>query len=169
MLLSNRPRVSRSGSAAVEFAFVVLFLLVPVLLGVWEVGRLVEVQQLVDNAAREGARQAAVGDLLDPTTATQRDIYASDVTNTVTNYLTRNGLDTTGISVQYSNLTNPGATDPYEATQLDHLRVTVQMPFNNVRWVLLGSISGVNTLYGQADWDSMRDSNLTVSTSLPTN
>jgi hypothetical protein len=138
-----------------------------VLLGVWEVGRLVQVQQIVDSAAREGARQAAIGELLDPTTATTRYIYATDVTNTVTNFLTRNGLDTTNIQVNYSNVTHPGATDPYQATQLDHLRVTVTMPFNNVRWVLLG-ITGITTLYGESDWDSMIDSNVTVTVGLPT-
>lgn len=167
MIRKPCPRPRRSGAAAVEFAFLVLWILVPVLVGLWEVGRLVQVQQLVDSAAREGARQAAIGQLLDPTTATTRYIYATDVTNTVTNFLTRNGIDTTGINVNFSNITHPSATDPYQATQLDHLSVTVQLPFNNVRWVLLG-ITGITTLNGRADWDSMMDSKVTVTVGLPT-
>jgi Flp pilus assembly protein TadG len=161
-----RRNERRPGVAAVEFAFLMLFL-APLTLAVWEGGRLVEVQQLVDNAAREGARRAAVGQMLDPTTGVSTNIYASDITTTVTNYLTNNGLDTTGLNVTFSNLTNPSASDPYQAAQLDKVRVTVTLPFNNVRWVLLGNYTGISNLYGEADWRSMRDTNVSVSTTLP--
>ena len=50
----------RRGSAAVEAA-VVMPVIVTMLLGMLEVGRLVEVQEIMNNAAREGARQAAGG------------------------------------------------------------------------------------------------------------
>ncbi len=52
----TRPR---SGVAAVETAVVLSFVLVPLLIGIWEMGRLVQVQQIVANSAREGARLAA--------------------------------------------------------------------------------------------------------------
>src|SRR5438105_13470314 len=54
------PRPTRRGTASVEFAACLLVLL-PLLLGLWEVGRLVEVQQLVAHSAREGGRAAAAG------------------------------------------------------------------------------------------------------------
>ena len=130
---------------------------------------MVEVQQLVNNAAREGARQAAVGAMINPTDGSQKNIYATDVTNTVTNYLSRNGVNTTGISVQFSDLSNTSVTDPYQATQLDHLRVTVSLPFNNVRYVILTSITGITQLNGSADWYSMLDTSVVVTPTLPNN
>jgi Flp pilus assembly protein TadG len=167
MIHRTNTRLRRTAVAAVEFAFVVTFLMAPVLIGLWEVGRLVDVQQLVYNAAREGARQAAIGSLLDPTTATQRNIYATDVSDTATNYLTRNGITTTGINVTFTDLSNSGVTDPYQAAQLDQLQVTVTLPFDNVRWVLLSKVTNVTNLQASAIWYSMRDSNVTVSTTLP--
>ncbi len=158
----------RRAAAAVEMA-VLAPLLITVLLGIWEVGRMIEVQQLVNNAAREGARKAAVGSMIDPTTGSSKNITASDVTTTVTTYLTTNGVNTTGITVTYSNLTTPSATDPYQASQSDHLRVSVTLPFSNVRYIALTSLTGITQLNGTADWNSMLDTNVTVPTTLPTN
>lgn len=53
--------IRRSGAAAVEMAVVMNLVLVPLLLGVWEVGRLVHVQQVLVNATREGSRIAGQG------------------------------------------------------------------------------------------------------------
>ena len=50
----------RNASACVECAVCLLFL-VPLLIGLWEVGRLVEVEQFLNNAVREGGRQASTG------------------------------------------------------------------------------------------------------------
>jgi TadE-like protein len=49
----------RRGTATVELALVMLFVIVPLILGLWEMGRYVQVQQIVANSAREGARMAA--------------------------------------------------------------------------------------------------------------
>lgn len=57
--MTRRIPRPRSGVAAVETAVVLTFLLVPLLIGIWEMGRLVQVQQIVANSAREGARLAA--------------------------------------------------------------------------------------------------------------
>lgn len=54
--ISTAGKSGRPGTAAVEFA-VVLPLLFILLFGLWEVGRIVEVQQVAWNAAREGARR----------------------------------------------------------------------------------------------------------------
>src|SRR5262249_3227792 len=51
----------RRGAAAVELALLLPFLLA-LLLGVWEVGRLIQINQVLSNAAREGARQASTGE-----------------------------------------------------------------------------------------------------------
>ncbi len=57
----RRPTRGRAGVATVEFAAALSFVLAPMLLGLWEMGRAVHVQQVVSNAAREGARLAAQG------------------------------------------------------------------------------------------------------------
>src|SRR5947209_7661083 len=56
----NRSRQTRLGTASVELAFLMPFL-VGLLLGVWEVGRLIQMTQILNNAAREGARVASNG------------------------------------------------------------------------------------------------------------
>src|SRR5436305_15208786 len=54
------PRPPRRGTAALEFAWVGPFLFFLVL-GVWGVGRLIQVHQLLTNATRPGAPQAPPG------------------------------------------------------------------------------------------------------------
>jgi Flp pilus assembly protein TadG len=146
------------GVAAVELA-VLLPLLVGLLLGVWEVGRMVEVSQLLTNAVREGARQASEGSK--NTAAVQTDVI---------NYLNRNGISNVTTSmVTFQNLTNPSNTDPSKAAQLDHLRVSISVPFNNVRWILLNQITNAKNLNAQADWYSMNDLPLAVNDVIPLN
>lgn len=71
-------RASESGSTIVEF-----ILVLPILLGlafaVWEVGRILDAQLVVTNAAREGARYAAVSEFVDVGDVTQRVmLYVQD-------------------------------------------------------------------------------------------
>jgi Flp pilus assembly protein TadG len=160
----------RRGSATVELA-VVLPLLAVLIFGLWDAGRMIETQQLLTNAAREGARNASFGGMLDSGTGTQRDVTAADVQNTVTNYLTQNKVPTAGLVVKYEDLDTPGATEPYQANQLDRLRVTVQLPFKNVRLILVNLFVDTNYTFltGEADWASARDKNVNVGTGLPVN
>ena len=132
----------RSGAAAVEAAFVLTILMI-LLLGAWEGSRLIEVEQILCNSAREGARQAASGQLT-----------ASQVQTVVTNYLQDAGLPITNVVVTVSDVTNPG-TDPTAASEFDNLNVTVTIPFKDVRWtgaVLVTKAS--TTLTAQANWFS---------------
>jgi Flp pilus assembly protein TadG len=57
---SRRVRVRRRGTAAVEFA-VCLPVMVMILTGLWEIGRITEIQEIVWNSAREAARDASMG------------------------------------------------------------------------------------------------------------
>ncbi len=152
----------RRAAAAVEFA-IVLPLLLFLLLGIWEVGRLVQVQQIMANAAREGARAASTG---------ARSL--AEVETIVQRYLTAGGLDTTGLTVRIHNLSlNPGAElsdpsdDPQAAHQLHLLRVHVTLPFKNVRWVLVSQITNVTTLRATGFWLSMKDQPIVVDTEMP--
>lgn len=56
--MRHRPGTIRRGIASVEFAILLPFLLV-LLMGLWEVGRYIAMQDILDNAAREGGRLGA--------------------------------------------------------------------------------------------------------------
>lgn len=157
ILARTKSRSScRGGSAAVEFA-VLITLLVPLLLGLWEVGRLVQVQQFLTNAAREGGRQASTG---------AKDLSA--VKQDVVNYLAHNGIPASVGDVTVENITSPG-TDPKNASQLDRYRVTVKIPFNSVRWILLNQITSIAELSAVVDWYSMRDIPIEINNTIPLN
>lgn len=113
--VSRSCRRNRRGAAAVEFAVVspVLFLLI---FGMIEYGRMVMVQQVITNAAREGARKA----VLDGSTS-------SDVTTVVSNYLTSAKISGATTTV------NP--TNPSSATSGSSVTVTVSVPYSSVSWL----------------------------------
>jgi Flp pilus assembly protein TadG len=116
-------RDKRRGVAAVEFAFVMPAILA-LLVGIWELGRLIEIQQLMTNAAREGARQAATGQ------------YTKAQTQSIINqYLTVAGLPTTNVSSNAWDITNN--CDPSAASYQDCIQVNVSMPFADVSWSVL--------------------------------
>lgn len=138
----NRPR---RGAAAVELAMLSP-ILVAMLLGIWEVGRMVETQQLLSNAAREGARQASTGTLTN-----------DQVEDVVRTYLTAANVNVANLNVTVANLTNP-ALDSRDALQLDHLRVTVVIPFADVQWVAFGYVATpTSILTAESDWFSLKD------------
>jgi Flp pilus assembly protein TadG len=120
--LRTPDRGRRRGVAAVEFAVTAPLVLI-LLFGVWEVGRSIEVQQILSNAAREGGRQASSGLKTD-----------SEIRQVVLDYVRNAGLPNANVTVQISNLTQPGAT-VMDADQLDQCQVTVTIPYADVRWV----------------------------------
>jgi Flp pilus assembly protein TadG len=146
-------RGPRRGAAVVEFA-VLLPVIVLLVAGVWEVGRMVEVNQMLTNAAREGARQAATGNWTNAQVAT-----------IVQNYLTKAGINAAHVSVVVTNL-DSGA-DASVAAYQDRLEVDVALPFGDVSWGPLFSATTVNgipmfpglpsTLTATAVWVSMND------------
>lgn len=164
MIMRRHGQAKRLGSASVELGFI-LPILVSLLLGIWEVGRLVEAQQILTNAAREGVRQASTG-----------NVTVAQMTTIVNNYLTAAGLNNANSTVTIYNLTqdpNPAngqtSDDPTQANQLDHLHVIVTLPLSNVKWVIVGqSMTNVTTLTAYADFDSMVDQPLVVNPALPT-
>lgn len=136
---------SRQGTAVVEVALL-LPLIVILLIGTWEVGRMIEVQQTLSNAAREGGRQASIGQLTN-----------SEVQQVVLAYLQQAGIPTGNAVVTVSDVTSP-ATDVRNATQLDQLRVTVSIPFGDVQWLALNHFAPAGSrLDAQSLWYSVKD------------
>lgn len=140
----------RRGTATVELALVMTTIVVPLTLGLWEMGRFVQVQQIVANSAREGARLAAQAVTINsqgsptqivtyvppPNSAQQPNVKAA-----VMQYLNGAGLS----NLRYSDvdvtftflppqsgdppLVNPvaGAVEPYQGVQNQRFRVTVKI------------------------------------------
>jgi Flp pilus assembly protein TadG len=171
MLLSRRPP-RRSGWITVEFAFMVTFILTPLLLGTWEVGRMIQVQQIVNNSAREGARLAAQGftiNNLGSSTQIKVSSGTPNVTDTVYNYLYAAGLTNLqkgDVTVTFTYLDGSANTEPYQGKKGQPFAVSVTIPWAKVRWVNLGLV-GPTTVYGTVTWQMVVDDPFTVNDTLP--
>src|SRR5262245_43626380 len=117
--LPPRPGPRRA-VAAVELGLMLSVLLV-VLVGIWEIGRLVQVQQVLKNAAREGARLAAQGLIVNREgNYTEIHVHSGDpsVEAAVRNYLREAGLTPDGLEVSFRFTSGDTArTEPYQATK----------------------------------------------------
>lgn len=126
--LRRRGR-ARRGLAVVEFAALAPLLLV-VMLGMIEYGRLVQVQQVLTNASREGARVAIGG------SASVLQVQA-----VVNAYLTAANLTGATTTVSPSPPANADAGDP--------VTVSVSVPFSSVNWyppvIITGLTMNANT------------------------
>ncbi len=111
----RRRAAHRRGAAAVEFALMapLLFLLV---FGMVEVGRGLMVQQLLSNAARDGARSA----ILEGATV-------AAVETSVLDYLGTSSISGASVAVTPDPLTLAQGGDP--------VTVTVSVPFTAVSWL----------------------------------
>ena len=108
-------RATRRGTAVVEFALVapLLFMLI---FGIIEFGRMLMVQQVITNAAREGSRYVVL-----PGSSN------SSVESRVADVLTGTGVSGYGVAITPSDITQADADDP--------ISVTVDVPYKNVSWV----------------------------------
>jgi Flp pilus assembly protein TadG len=145
MIQAIHPRRGRRAVAAVEFA-AVLPLILTLLLGIWEVGRLIEIQQYMENATREGARQAATGQLTD-----------AQVQQVVIQTLAAEGLTTTDVVVTVKDLTTP-ANDVSAANYLDQIQITATIPYADVKFSLISLVTTPGQLItSQVQWITMVD------------
>src|ERR1700678_3616435 len=98
--MRNTRQGVRRGAAAPEMAFL-MPLLLGLLVGTWEIGRFVQVQEIMNNAARTGARLASQATIINSNGVyTNISLTGSspNVTTTVTQYLQGAGLTTTDSS-----------------------------------------------------------------------
>jgi len=160
----------RRGAAAVELA-VILPLLLLLLVGVWEIGRLIQLQQIMSNAARTGARVASQGVIINAdssTTEVGTSTGTPNVTTAVSNYLLGAGItNQTGLQVTFQFIDGDTSfTDPYQGTKNQHFIVNVTMPYANLRWTNL-SLINPTTLGGQCTWQMLVDAPFSVNPTLP--
>ena len=173
-----RPAARRGGVAAVEAAVVLNFVLLPMLVGLWEMGRAVQVQQMVANAAREGARLAGQGRTINqtgtptqinatnpagvPLPSVQSAVYQSLVGAGLT------GLAWGDVTVAFKFLDgNTSNTNPSQGVKNQRFSVAVSINYDEkVRWVNLGFVNPGTIVY-TVEWRMLVDDPFTVSTAIP--
>jgi Flp pilus assembly protein TadG len=168
----------RSGVAAVEFAIVLPFLLL-LLLGLWEVGRIIYVQSNLHSAARDAARLAAQANIINlngSPTQIKFDTGTPNIRDTVRVYLAACGItDMTGVQIQLQFVesadgtsTPPSSTtaDPSSGVKNQRFRVRISVPYNNVRWTTL-TLLNPETLTAEAYWQCLVDDPFTMNTTMP--
>jgi hypothetical protein len=159
------------------------------LIGLWEVGRMVEVQQVVWSSAREAARDSSLG---------QNNLQA--VATNLTNYLQSaeptafgKGHSTTLsapsftvppntygytcwdksvspnkelFTVTFADCTDTTVVDPTGMSQLDRYEICVQVPYATIGWSTVAKLTGVTRLQAAVDWVSMVDSPFQITPNL---
>jgi hypothetical protein len=184
---SVKTKVHRRGVAAVEFAVCLPVMLV-ILSGLWEVGRMTEVQNVVWNSAREGARDASGGQATLLAVADNVRIYlqgaeptafgqghpvtmiASVVTlpaNTTGYTCWDNTTNRELFTITFTDVTNTTVVDPTGMKQLDHYQIGVQLPYASVGWIPVARITGRTRLSVSVDWASLVDAPFQIAPSLP--
>lgn len=176
MMLRRTAIARRAGVATVEAAVVLALLLVPVILGVWEVGRLVYAHQVVTNAAREGARLAAQGRVvnrLGTPTEISFDSGTPNVKDTVYQALVTGGLPgiaRSRVTIRFGfDGETPSASPtklPYQGIKNEKFRVFVSVPWEDVRWINLGLVNPAVVEY-TVDWQMLVDDPFSLNTDLP--
>jgi Flp pilus assembly protein TadG len=173
--------------AAVEFA-VCLPLLFLLLFGLWEVGRMTEVTNVMWNGAREGARDASMGQanlqavantVLTYLQAAEPTAFGQGHTTTMSAPTMTLAANTTGytcwdttankelFTITFTDVTNPSTTDPTGMLQLDRYQIGIQTPYASIGWLPIPLITGRTRLYVAVDWASMVDSPFQIAPALP--
>lgn len=163
----------RRGVAAVEFAFVLPFLLL-LLVGIWELGRIIHVQIILNNAARDAARLAAQANIVTATgnyTQIRFNTGTPNIDASIRAYLTAGGItNLTGLVTQMEFVEGSGtgntSANPFTGVKNQRFRIRVSIPYANVRWTTLTLINPT-TLTAEAYWQCLVDDPFTLNTTLP--
>jgi TadE-like protein len=179
--------VRRAGTAAVEFACC-LPLLVLIMTSLWQVGRFTEVQQVLWNAGREGARDASLGqdnlqavanNLLTYLQGAEQTAFGRGHSTSMIAPVVSLPANTTGytcwdntagrelFTMTFIDLTNTSVTDPTTMSQLDLYQIGVQVPFNGISWSPLAPIVGFSRLKVTVVWTSLVDTPFQIAPDLP--
>lgn len=163
LLVKRLPK--RRAAACCEFALL-MPIMITCMLGIWEMGRMVDVQQIVSNGAREAGRMAAAANLTD-----------DQVISATRDYLKRAGLPTAaGDNAIITVVNKTSGKDALSADQLDRFEITIKVYYNDVRWVNLNLLANSSTdptkatfISATSEWYSMNDFPLSVDQTVPLN
>lgn len=136
--MMNKWRVTkrkRRGAASLEFAILILWLLVTILAMI-EFGRAMMVRQILVNATREAARRAAVPGASD-----------LDIANILSTYESGGHMSGTWTPTTYVNgVANAGLSS---ANSHDEITIAVQVNYEDVSWGIMRYLSSGTTLGSQ--------------------
>jgi len=175
MLVYIRPdRQHRSRGAAVIELAVVLPLMLTILVGIWEIGRLIQIQQMMHCATRDAARLAAQAFVVNTNGESTKIGYATGSPNldaTIRSYLYIAGIrNQTGLKTSFAFVNADGTLDstrePWQGRKNERFRVTIALPYDNVRWTSLGLVDP-KTVTVSLDWQMLVDDPFTLDTALP--
>jgi Flp pilus assembly protein TadG len=172
-----RKRQSRnSGVAAIEMAIVTVVFVVPLIIAIWEIGRYIQVKQIVANSAREGARLAAQGfTVLSNGTQVQINVATGtpNVQQTVYDYLLGAGLSQLSssqvtVTFTFTSPTSSGTypTQPYQGQKGESFTVNVSIPWSAVQWSNMGLINPTTVQY-TVSWQMLVDNTFSINPDLP--
>jgi Flp pilus assembly protein TadG len=157
----------------------VLPFLLLLLIGIWELGRIINVQITLNNAVRDGARLGAQANIINATGAYTQIRYGAGTPNiegAIRAYLQAAGItNLNGLVVEFQFVesataggTPPTSTtaDPSTGVKNQRFRVRVSLPYDNVRWTNL-TLLNPTTLTAETYWQCFVDDPFTVNTTLP--
>ena len=177
----------RHGVASVEFA-VCLPLMCLVLTGLWEVGRIVQVAEVMWNSAREAARDASLGqdnlqtvttNLLTYLQSAEPTAFGQGHSTTLMAPVISLPANTTGytcwdstanrelFTMTFTDLTQTNVTDPTMMSQLDVYQIGVQVPYSSIRLSPVAQVTNMSRLSVTVVWASMVDSPFQITPYLP--
>jgi hypothetical protein len=111
------------------------------MLGIIETGQVMSDEEIIVNAAREGARLASLG-------GSTIGSYSTTGANEVI-YRVKSGLDAAGVSSAYATITvtdlDNAITDLPQASIGDRIQVSVSVPFSKIAWSLSHSTSATRS------------------------
>ena len=126
------------GATVIEGALVLLTLFT-LLFAIWEAGRLFNVQQVVTNAAREGARYAVA-----PDTGTSNLPSDSDIIDRVNQFLLSSSIEGATITINGG----AGTGTPTVVDDIEFTRIEISVSYSFLSLPLLGNFSA--TLSGDS-------------------
>ena len=160
-----------------------------VLTGLWEVGRITQVAEVMWNSAREAARDASLGQdkLQTVTTNLLTDLQSAEATafgqghqTTVMAPVISLPANTTGytcwdstanrelFTMTFTDLTQPTTvTDPTGMSQLDVYQIGVQVPYSSIRLSPVAQVTNMSRVSVTVTWASMVDSPFKITPDLP--
>lgn len=169
--------------------------LVPMLIGTWELGRVVIVQQLVANSAREGARLAAQAVVITESgtpfqivktiapasnsaklpnvkAAVYQSLIGAGLTNltwsdvTVDFAFINPGMSPLPVPVAPAALPAAATDEPYKGVKGQRFTVRVSIPYSKVQWTILGIVKPATIEY-TVEWRMLVDDSFNIKTPLP--
>ena len=141
--------------------------MVILILGVWEIGRAIQISQLIANAAREGARQGASTKytLAQVRLATFEYLKSSGVPVHPTLANVDVDLSNTNVLIEVDNL---DGDEVFEAEQFDRVVVRVTVPMSNFQWLASNTFVPAGTQFSaESTFLCTRDLPIVVPTTIP--